>query len=84
MKKKLKWKVHTPNLLGEILNNDGTAILHKPLIIFGHILSEVGERAIELNDPELNKLMIRLAIYSMGDPSSKDYDEEAVRKILGE
>lgn len=76
------WRVHTPNLLKEILNNPGTAILSKPLAIFGRILADVGERAAIINDKELNKLMIRLAIYSVADPASPDYDSDFVEKTL--
>jgi hypothetical protein len=59
----LKWKVDVPNLLQEIMSNEGTAILRIPLNIFQMILMQVAKRAIELNDKELNKLMIRLALY---------------------
>lgn len=76
------WRVHTPNLLNEVLINPGTGILSIPFNIFGKLLAAVGTRAAELNDPELNALMIRLAIYSVADPNSPDYDEAVVRKYL--
>lgn len=82
MQKSVNWKVHTPNLLQEILNNPGTGILTQPLRILASILSDVGERAAELNDPKLNALMCRLTIYSISDPTAPDYDPEAVREIL--
>lgn len=78
----LKWRVNTPGLLNEILLNPATAILAKPLNIFGKLLALVGERAVELNDPVLNGLMCRLAIYSLADPNSPDYDSGRVSKIL--
>jgi len=78
----LKWRVHTPNLLNEILVNNELAILEKPLNIFGKLLAAVGDRAAKLNDPELNELMIRLAIYSVADPESPDYDEKIVHQYL--
>ena len=68
------WRVHTPALLAEILSNSQTAILRQPINIFRSLLVEVGERAIELNDPTLNSLMLRLTIYSAADPNSPDYD----------
>lgn len=77
------WKVHTPNLLKEIAQNSGNAILARPLQIFGEILYQVGERAAELNDPKLNALMLRLTIYEEADPESKYYKPELVKKILG-
>lgn len=78
----LDWRVHTPNLLKEILENKSCWILAQPLKILGDILYEVGERAAQLNDPELNKLMLRLTIYSASDPESPDYDEKIVQKYL--
>lgn len=76
------WRVHSPNLLGEILKNPGSGILSIPLNIFGKLLAEVGERAAELNDPKLNALMARLTIYSVADPTSPDYDADVLREVL--
>lgn len=69
-----KWKVHTPNLLKEILVNPNMACMAQPLRIFGALLAEVAERAIALNDPEMNKLMMRLTLYEQADPHSADFD----------
>lgn len=84
MKKKLKpvWKIHTPKLLQEIVNNSGQGIYKIPLRELGKLLFEVGEAAARLNDPVLNALMMRLTIYSVADPSSKDHDPKLVRKTL--
>lgn len=78
------WKCHTPNLLKEILNCTGAAghALKIPLQILGLLLAQVGERAAQINDPELNALMLRLAIYSAGDPESPDYDKNALKNEL--
>jgi hypothetical protein len=62
----LKWKVDTPSLLKEIAycGLDRRMGIYKiPLNIFQRILTEVAERAIEINDKKLNKLMIRLSLY---------------------
>lgn len=80
--KDLDWRVHTPNLLQEIGSNSQLQGATKPLQILGTILYEVGERAAELNDPILNKLMVRLTIYSIADPYSPDYDKKLCDKIL--
>lgn len=69
-----KWKVHTPNLLKEILVNPQLACMAQPLNIFARLLAEVAERAIELNDPALNNLMMRLTLYEQADPHSADFD----------
>jgi hypothetical protein len=44
----------------------------------------VGERASELNDPQLNALMCRLTIYEIADPESKNYKPRVVKKIMKE
>lgn len=77
-----QWRVNTPGLLREILNNNGVQILTKPLQIFGSILAEVGERAAELNDPKLNALMCRLAIYEIADPCHENYNRKLTESII--
>ena len=80
---KLNWRVHTPNLLKEIVeSNESMGILSKPVTIFGRLLAAVGERAAELGDDELNALMIRLTLYSVADPGSEDFDPEIIKKYL--
>lgn len=78
------WKIHTARLLEEVLQNPGTGILTKPLQILGKTLHEVAERASELNDPKLNALMLRLTLYDMADPASKDYDPALIEKLIQE
>lgn len=77
----LDWKCHTPKLFAEILQNKGAAILRVPLMILLGILGEVAQRAIELNDPELSILMLRLTLFSSADPASDDYDPDAIDKL---
>lgn len=78
------WRVHTPNLLGEIINsNPSCSALYRPLQIFAHLLGAVADRATELNDEELNRLMLRLTLYSASDPTSEDYNPKVVREYLG-
>lgn len=85
----MKWKVHTPSLLRQILDNPGTAVLAQPLNIFGHLLAEVAERAAHINDPDLNILMMRLTLYEQADPekfTSKEiaraYSEQERRRRI--
>lgn len=83
MSEKLEWKVHTTELFKEILNNHpGCSQLIIPFRILGNLLAQVAQRATELNDPQLNKLMIRLTLYSIADPKDPDYDPELVTQIL--
>lgn len=76
------WRIHTSNLLSEIVKHSGQDIYRIPLSILGQILAAVGERAAELNDPILNALMCRLTIYTIADPTSPDYDPDAVRNVM--
>lgn len=78
----LCWKVNTPQLLKEILANNETGVLSVPLAIFSRLLAEVGNRASELNDPKLNALMCRLAIYEVADPYSKNYDKALTDSVI--
>ena len=80
--KPVQWRVNTPGLLKEILTNNETKCLSKPIAIFASILSEVGDRASELNDDKLNALMCRLAIYEISDPYSKMYNAKLNNSII--
>jgi hypothetical protein len=53
-----------------------------PLKILRNILSMVAVRASQLNDPELNKLMCRLALYAISDPYSDGYDKEVLNEVM--
>jgi hypothetical protein len=79
---KLLWRVHTPSLLTQVLDNEGAQILAVPINIFGKLLAAVADRAAVLNDPELNKLMVRLTLYSQADPHSPDYDAALVKSTM--
>jgi hypothetical protein len=77
-----QFKVHTPNLLKEIMKNQTCAVLRIPLVVFKGILEEVATRASQLNDVEMNKLMMRLTLYEIADPESKEYDREFCNNYL--
>ena len=76
------WRIHTPALLKEILNNSQCAILRIPIKMFGDLLSQVGDRASQLNDPELNALMMKLTIYQVADPYTAEYDSSVVDQVI--
>jgi len=80
----LCWKCNSSGLINEILKNKECAILYRPLQIFAAILAEVGERAAEINDPKLNALMCRLAIYSISDPYNPEFDKEKTERIISQ
>lgn len=82
MSEKLEWRANTPALLKEIANNNpGMWMLAKPIQIFALLLEEVATRASELNDPVMNRLMSRLALYEAADPYSPGYDPEVCEQI---
>lgn len=79
----LLWRVNTPQLLKEILeSNPGMGIMRSPFNIFKQVLAELAEHAIRINDPELNAIMCRLALYSVGDPYDPDYNKEVYREVI--
>lgn len=73
----LGFRVDTPQLLNEIAQNNEIAILKVPLNILQHWLGRLTERAIELDDPELNIIMLSMALYE-GTP------EELIQAIEGQ
>ena len=85
MGKELYWKVHTPNFLSDILKNlspNGLGMITTPMNIFRNLLVQVSQRASQLNDPELNALMVRLTLYEISDPKSKDYNYKLIDKMI--
>ena len=80
----LMWRVNTAGFLKEIGSNQAMGFAQIPLQIFTNILIEVGERAAELNDPKLNALMCRMAIYAESDPYSEFYDKDLTIKTIRE
>jgi len=77
-----QWKTNTPALLAEIMSNNGMTALYRPLQIFGRMLAEVADEAARINDPELNAVMMRLALYEVGDPYSDEYDADLVSETI--
>ena len=83
-KETLKFRVHTAKLLNEVVDNampKSMGVLKIPLNVFRSLLIEVGERAAELNDPELNALMCDLAIYGVADPDDPEYNPEILKEV---
>jgi len=77
-----RFKVHTPNLLKEIGNNNPQLwALRIPINLFRSLLVEVAQRAIELDDDQLHRLMMRLTLYEQADPESADYDAALAQRM---
>ena len=62
-KESLEFDVHLPNLLKEMLNNKGSAILRIPVNTTLYLLKELAGLAIRIDNPELHIMMLRLGLY---------------------
>jgi hypothetical protein len=81
-KQQMEFTLHTADILNEVLENTTTAPLYRPLQLLANLLGQVAQRASELHDEKLDKLMIQLTLYAVADPKSKEYDPEVVRKYI--
>ncbi len=57
--------VNIAGLVERVFDNPGTSILRLPFQALLSILGQVAARAIELDDPQLNILMLRLNLYDV-------------------
>ena len=83
-KRTLTFRVHTPLLLKEITEcaiDKNTGVLKVPLNQFRILLLQVAERASQLNDAKLNKLMCDLTLYDEADPESENYNPELLEEV---
>jgi len=82
-KQTLGWKVCTQRICRQAVEEttDGWA-LKIPFQIMLNLLAQVAKRAIELDDEELNKLMLRLSLYSIANPENPEYNPELVEAYL--
>jgi hypothetical protein len=72
--KQMEFKVNTPQLIKEIFEcypNGQGDIFRIPFNVLQALLAQVASRASELNDPVLNALMCRMALYGESDPYDK-------------
>lgn len=67
----MHFNVHLPNLLRELLEgNPSGGALVIPMRVTQGLLAQVAARAIEIDDPELNALMLELSLYEV-DPNDR-------------
>lgn len=79
----LEWKVCTSEVLRMAVEETGSGWgLKFPIQIMMKLLAQVARRAIELDDEELNKLMLRLSLYEVANPKSPKFDADLVEKYL--
>ena len=76
----MAWKIDIPNFIKETMSNPGNpyAITFK---ILGILLEALAERAIELNDPALNILMLQMGLYEGCHDENKDMIKEIRNQI---
>lgn len=69
------FRVNTPQFLKEVFENGARMAIFKiPANVFQTLLAQVAQRATELKDPILDKLMFDLALYEEGNQAkNKDY-----------
>ena len=77
------WRICVPDLFNEITSNPimSDPVIRIPLNMLQMKLAEIAQRAIELNDPKLNTLMMQLALYEQGNPYSKEYNSKLLSKM---
>ena len=76
------WKVDLPAFLKEIVecsSNTPYAITFK---ILAQVLNVLIERAIEINDPALNIIMLRLGLYDEAHDKNVDEVISRLRKLI--
>jgi hypothetical protein len=76
-----EWKVHLPLLIQETLSNPHMGALKIPYQILQSLLIELAKRTMRTGDIAVDEMMIRLAIYSQGDPYDPDHAKGTARSI---
>lgn len=70
------FRVNTCELLDEIVQcslPQNSGVLKVPLNVFKNLLAQLAERATQLNDPIMNKIMFDLTLYELPEPTTKEY-----------
>lgn len=82
--KKLHFDSNLPGLLEEVLNNQTCAILKIPINITRSLLSELAQLAIEIDDPRLHLMMIRLGLYDFNDGGDRVRQRDEMDSLVKE
>ena len=72
------FRVDTMKLLHEICDSampQTMGIVKIPLNVFKNLLAQVAQRATQLHDPILDRLMFDLTLYELPEPTSTEYGE---------
>lgn len=76
------WKVDFPSFLKEIAECSKSIPYAKTFKILAHVLNVLTERAIEINDPALNIIMLRLGLYEGAHDKNVDEVISQLRKLI--
>lgn len=76
------WKVDLPNFLKEIAECSKSIPYTKTFNILAHVLNVLTEMAIEINDPALNIIMLRLGLYDEAHDKNVDEVISRLRKLI--
>ena len=78
----LVWKVDLPRLLKEISECSKSTLYPVTFTILARVLGILTERAIEINDPALNIIMLRLGLYDEAHDKNVDEVISRLRKLI--
>ncbi len=78
----MAWKVDLPRFLKEIAECSKSIPYAMTFKILAQVLKVLTERAIEINDPALNIIMLRLGLYDGAHDKNVDEVISQLRKLI--
>lgn len=78
----MAWKFDLPSFLKEIAECSKSTPYPKTFTILARVLGILTERAIEINDPALNIIMLRLGLYEGAHDKNVDEVISKLRKLI--
>lgn len=78
----MAWKFDLPSFLKEIAECSKSTPYPKTFTILARVLGILTERAIEINDPALNIIMLRLGLYEGAHDKNVDVVISQLRKLI--
>lgn len=76
------WKVDLPRLLNEVSKCSKSTPYPVVFTILARVLGILAERAIEINDPALNIIMLNLGLYEGAHEENIDEVISQLRKLI--